>query len=100
MIEPKEIIVDDKTYVISKFPAVEGRELAFKYYAANDKERPLDYVLSEEVMFKMLAYVAIILPTGDKLKLTTKALINNHIPNWATCRKLEDALVDYNFSFS
>lgn len=107
MIEPKEVTIktqkgEDRTYILSKLPATEGRELVVKYpsdlgsiVAKGGKE----YEQSEATMLKLMASVAVVLSTGEHLKLTTKALVNNHVPDWETLVKLEKAQLEYNVSF-
>lgn len=105
MIKPTEITLETldcgpKTYVISKLPATVGREILVKYIPAI-MPKIGDYKVSEEVMFKMMAYVAVKFddPAIAPLRLTTEALINNHVPDWETLSRLELQMIDYNTSF-
>ena len=51
-------------------------------------------------MLKMMTYVQRIPADGsDPVRLQTKALVNNHVPNWEILAKLEWAMLQYNFSF-
>lgn len=102
LIEPKELILTsiagkERTYILSKFPAVQGREIVAKY-PLSALPKLGDYAVSEETMLKLMAFVAI--DTGDKpLRLTTKALVDNHVPDWETLAKIEMAMMEYNCSF-
>lgn len=103
MIEPKEIPIktqkgEEKRYIISKFPAVAGREIVSKYPLSNIPKIG-EYQQSEEVMLKLMAYTAVVLPDGAPLQLTTRALVDNHVPDWETLAKLEWAELEYNVSF-
>ena len=103
MIEPKEITLktqkgDEKRYIISKFPAVAGREIITKYPVSNVPKLG-DYQQSEDVMLKALSYTAVVTPDGAPLQLTTRALVDNHVPDWETLAKLEWAQLEYNVSF-
>lgn len=103
MIEPKEITLktqkgDEKRYIISKFPAVAGREIITKYPVSNVPKLG-DYQQSEDVMLKAISYTAVVMPDGTPLQLTTRALVDNHLPDWETLVKLEWAQVEYNVSF-
>lgn len=98
-LEPKEIEIDGCTFVISKFPAVEGREI-FAKYASSNIPKVGQYEASEAVMLKMMAYVQRVPADGSEpVRLQTKTLVNNHVPNWEILAKLEWHMLQYNFSF-
>jgi hypothetical protein len=50
-------------------------------------------------MLKLMGYVALPRAEGEPLKLTTRALIDNHIPDWETLARIEVAMMEYNVSF-
>lgn len=102
MIEPKQIDVKlpeggTKQYTISKIPAIPAREIIAKY-PLSGLPKVGDYAVNEETMLKMLAYVSVDI-SGSKLALTTKELINNHVPDWETLARIEVAMLEYNCSF-
>lgn len=97
MIEPKELELEGKTYILSKFPAIAGREIIAKYPVANMPKLG-DYGVSEETMLKLMAFVAVKTDNGE-IKLTTRALIDNHVTSWEALAKLEWAMMEYNCSF-
>ena len=99
MIEPKEIEIDGKTFILSKFPAIAGREIVARY-TSSALPKLGDYKINEEIMHKIMCYVGVKL--NDKappLMLTTAALIDNHTKSWETLGKLEVAMMEYNCSF-
>ncbi|MGJ0509061.1 MAG: hypothetical protein ACR652_18460 [Methylocystis sp.] len=104
MLEPKSIEVQTqagvtRTYTISKFPAVAGREIVAKY-PLSGMPKLGDYAVNEETMLKLMAFVAATPPSGgDPVQLTTRALVDNHVPDWETLAKLEIAMMEYNVSF-
>lgn len=103
MLEPKELQLTDasgkvRNFIISKFPAIAGREIVAKYPVSN-MPKVGEYVQSEEVMLKLMAYVCIPTETGAPLALTTRALADNHVGDWETLAKLEWAMLEYNCSF-
>lgn len=103
MIEPQEIKIttqkgDERTYFISKFPAVAGREIVTKYPVSNVPKLG-EYQQSEEVMLKLMGFIAAVGPDGHQTRLTTLALVNNHVPDWETLAKLEYRQLEYNCSF-
>ena len=102
MIDSKEITIktqggDDKIYIISKFPAIQGREIIAKY-PLSAMPKLGDYEVNEETMLKLMCFVAV--PTAtEPLRLTTRALVDNHFPDWETLAKVELAMMEYNCSF-
>ncbi len=63
MIEPKTIAIVDgngkeKDFIISKFPAIQGREIIAKY-PTSSLPKIGDYAVSEETMLKLMAFVAV-----------------------------------------
>lgn len=103
MIDPKEITLktqrgDERTYILSKFPAIAGREIVSKYPLSNIPKVG-EYQQSEEVMLKLMAFVCVVRADGEPLPLTTRALVDNHVPDWETLAKLEWSQLEYNTSF-
>lgn len=98
MIEPIEKEIDGKKYVLSKFPAVAGREI-IALYPASGMPKMGDYKVNEETMLKLMAYVSVILPNGQSLALSNRQVIDNHVPSWETLAKIEMAMMEYNCSF-
>ena len=100
---PKEIKVKtqtkgEKTYIISKFPAIAGREIIAKY-PLSGLPKIGDYEVNEETMFKLMEYVAVKTDQGEPIRLQTRALIDNHIPDWETLARIEIEMMGYNCSF-
>ena len=98
MLQPKEYSVktqagDEKVYILSKFPVVAGREIVAKY-PLSGMPKLGDYQVNEETMLKLMAYVAVPGANGEPLKLTTRALVDNHVPDWETLAKLEIAMME------
>lgn len=98
MIEPKEVEISGKRFVLSKFPAVQGREIVAKY-PLSAMPKLGDYAVNEEVMLKLMSYVGVPRDTGEALRLTTTALVNNHCGDWETLARVEIAMMEYNVSF-
>jgi hypothetical protein len=108
LLEPKEIAVKDRNgndipFIIGKFPAIAGREIAAKYptsIAALAKQwEENQYGESEKIMLKAMAYVERVLPDGETIRLTTSALVDNHVPDGEALMRLEKELLAHNFSF-
>lgn len=103
-IEPKTITLTseggvEKQYVISKFPAVQGREIIVSF-PLSAIPKIGDYQTNEKIMLKMMLYVAAIKANGEQQILNSMDLVNNHVPDFQTLIKLEAALLDYNVNFS
>lgn len=99
MIEPKEIEVNGKKFVISKFPAIAGREIIAKYLPSI-MPKVGDYKVNEETLLKMMKYVGVVIEgQQNPLILSTQAIIDNHVKDWEMLGKLEIATMEYNCSF-
>jgi hypothetical protein len=103
MIEPKEIPLKGqdgktRTYIISKFPAIQGREIVTKYPVSNLPKLG-EYQQSEETMLKLMAFVQVVPDGGSPIALTTRALVDNHVPDWEVLARLEYAMLEHNCSF-
>lgn len=97
LLQPKEIEINGKTYRISKFPATVGREIIAKYPVSN-MPKIGDYQVSEEIMVKLMSFVEVV--AGDRsIRLMTRELINNHVPDWEALAQLEWEMLQYNCSF-
>jgi hypothetical protein len=102
LIQPKDFSVADqdgveRKYILSKFPAVDGREIVAKY-PLSSLPKLGEYQINEETMLKLMQYVAVD-NAGSPLRLSTRALVNNHVPDFETLMKVEMAMLEYNCSF-
>lgn len=102
LIKPKEVVLKDsdgveKTFTISKIPAVDARKVLAMYPVAN-MPKVGDYAVSEEAMYLMLKYVAVDID-GRIQQLTSRALIDNHVTDGEQLVRLELAMLGYNTSF-
>ena len=107
LIEPKEVTITtqagtEKTYIFSKIPAIPAREIITQYPISSIPKLG-DYKVNEQIMFKLLSYVSVKTETGDgkdhEIRLTSQALINNHVPDWETLARIEMGMMEYNCSF-
>lgn len=102
LIKPKEITLksidgDKLELIISRLPAILGREIIAKY-PLSSVPKVGDYATNEETMLKLISHVEIV-RGKDKIRLKTKALIDNHIPDAETLLKIEYEMLKYNTSF-
>jgi len=104
MLYPLDLVLrtqagDEKTFVLSKFPATVGREIVAKYPVANLPKLG-DYGVSESTMLKLMSHVGVRVDGRDEpLMLTSRALVDNHASDWETLARLEWAMIEYNCSF-
>ena len=107
LLQPKEVKVDGKTYIISKIPAFQAREIMVKYIPTHLMNINGDYEKIKELVLKLMSYVAVKVDykkedgTTDTrtIRLETETLINNHCPTWETLCNIESLMIDYNTSF-
>lgn len=98
LIEPKELQIGDRTFIISKFPAVAGREIIAKY-PTSGLPKLGDYQVNEETMLKLMSYVAVPQDARPPQRLNDKRLVDNHVLDWEALAKIELAMLEYNCSF-
>lgn len=101
LIQPKEITIEFEgeqlKFNIGKFPATVGREIISKYPVEN-MPKVGDYLKSEETMLKLMNYVERVYDDHTQV-LTSRTLIDNHVPSWEVLVKIEAYVIDYNCSF-
>lgn len=91
-------VVESKDFYISKFPAVLGREIMLRYSVSLSNIGD-NYKENEDIMYKILKFARVELPDGRKVAMESETLINNHIPSGEMLQALENAILEYNFSF-
>jgi len=97
LLEQKSVIIDDRTFILSKFPAVAGREIIANY-PTSALPKLGDYKINEAMMLKLMCYVGV--PKGDTvLRMDSQPMIDNHVGSWETLIKVEAAMIEYNCSF-
>ena len=98
-IEPKEIEIEKKKYVISKIPAVQAQQIyrAIMQESKDDGDIAMTY-LSEPTLVDLLSYSALV--DGDEwMPLDNTNQINFACPRIDNLIKLEAAMIRYNFGF-
>lgn len=101
LIKPKLVTVksldgDEKTFYISRFPTVQGREIITQW-PVSALPKVGDYKANEAIVLTMMEFVAVAAPDGQRL--TTRALVDNHVSDAEMLMQLEKALLLYNTSF-
>lgn len=104
LIKPKEVTIADmdgneRTYVLSRFPYYLGRKMAAMYSISN-LPKIGEYNMSEQAAAELMSCVAVVVEGRDEpLRLTTRALVENHVPDTITGLKIEWMMMRYNFNF-
>lgn len=103
LIKPKEIELKDldgntHKFIISRFNALDGYELIsnFPKTMFNKGESFKDH---KEVLIKIFSHVEAFKQDGNTIRLTSEALINNHIPDYELLMKILKEVGTYNSSF-
>lgn len=98
LLQPIEKEINGKKFILSKFPALAGHEIVMKYSAAGFPDVK-DYQSFEDVVVKLMGFVGIPMAGTTPLTLSTKALIDNHVPDWKTLVEVQKEMMEYNSSF-
>lgn len=103
LLEPKNVTIEgvdgkERSFIISKFPAIQGREIMEQYPYANAPKFG-NYPLAQELSLKMMCFVAVDIGSGVIQKLNLPLLVDQHVGDWITIKKIEDAMIAYNGGF-
>ncbi len=99
LIDPVEVNIKDsngdvKTFRLGKMPATVGREVLSKFTLSN-LPKVGEYDISHQAMLKMMKYVE----TEDGIRLSTSALVDNHVPDGEALMRIEIEMLRHNTSF-
>jgi len=89
---------EDVTYFISRFPAVQGREIIVNY-PITAVPKVGNYKVNEEIMLKLMSFVETTKSDGTRVRLNSRTLVDNFVPDWETLGRIEVAMIEYNCSF-
>jgi hypothetical protein len=104
LIEPKETIIGGKQYLLTKFPAVAGREIFMQYskgikVSEDGKKFDIDgsaMADSANTVIKLLAYAFV--KVGENwIRLETRELIDAHISEIMDLIELENQMRAHSF---
>lgn len=98
MSEQKDVIINGKTYVLTKIPCLTAREIAMGYQ--REAATNAAYKDNEDIVVKLLGYVGVYLNENRIQLLTTRALIDNHVTELTTLIALEQQMLEYTLGFS
>ena len=95
LLEEMKQEIDGKEYILSKFPASAGRDIVCQFVPSAIPKIG-NYKLNREMADRIMSYVAVPMPDGSSLRLTTEALIDNHVKDWESRLRIEAAMMAYN----
>lgn len=99
LLEPKQVEINGYKFIISKMPCTVAQEVIFKLPTGLI---PLisNFSQAEDMAYKMLSFCERVYTDGrPNVPLISKALIDNHIPDFDTLIKLENECLTYNYDF-
>lgn len=102
LIKPKTVLIankegQEKEFIISRAPATVAREIVAKYPTSLIPKLG-EYATNEATMLLMMQYVAVTID-GREQRLSTKALVDNHVEDVIQLVKLEAAMLEENTGF-
>lgn len=104
LINEKEVVIEDgessRTYYISTIPYLSGGRDVCLNYISSIAPKVGDRKLNEELAKVMFKHIEAVDPNGNRIRLTTSELVNNHVPNFLVGAKLEAAMLEHNMGFS
>jgi|ERR1043165_1266832 hypothetical protein len=93
LIEPIEKEIQGKTFVLSKVPVIQMREVAAMYAIAFVKKLE-DYEKNQAAMYKLLSYAGVE-AGGSLIMLSNEKLINSHVNSLKMLLELEIMMLDH-----
>lgn len=104
LIKPKEIELKDldgdtHKFIISRFNALDGYELISNFPKTMFNKGGESFKDHKEVLIKIFSHVEAFKQDGNTIRLTSEALINNHIPDYELLMKILKEVGTYNSSF-
>lgn len=94
LIDPINKEIQGKTFVISKVPVVQFREISVMYSMAFFKKFD-DYKNNELTMLKLLSFAGVPMDDGKVLMLSNEKIINSHITSLIMLTELEVMMIDH-----
>ena len=104
MDETKEVIINDKRFIIHKAPATVAYETAMKYMQATAEDKDgvvrIDSVKMDECRRALFRYIEVDLGDGRLVKLENDGITNQHVTDVSQLVQLQKEAVAVNFHFS
>jgi hypothetical protein len=97
LIDGKEVEINGTRFIIHKAPATVAYNAALEYGMGQDN-KDADAIM--RAVYKLMAYVEIVLSDDRKVMLNNQEIINQHIKDMDTLLQLQKEVVVVNFTFS
>lgn len=97
LIDAKPVTINNKNFILSKFPAIQGRKI-ISTYPLTSLPKVGDYKQNEQIMLELMGFVAVDIG-GNITRLASPDIVNSQTGDWETLVKLELAMIEYNCSF-
>lgn len=109
LLEPKEVKIGGKDFLLSKLPATVARETLIAYFKAmqdavgadgqTDMKRVDFDAIKKDKVLKLLSYASV--KIGDSwMRLSTEQVIDSHVSDLAMYIQLEMEMVGHSMGFS
>ena len=98
LLKPKEVDIKGCKFIISQMPCTVAQEVAFKLPPGLI---PImgNFTQAEDMYVKMLSFCERVYDDGRHVKLISKDIIDNNLPDFETLLLLEREVIEYNFGF-
>ena len=98
LLKPKQIEIKGVKFIISQLPCTVAQEIAVKLPPG---VLPIvgNFTQAEEMYVKMLSYCERLYDDGRHVKLISKDIIDNNVPDFETLLLLEREVIEYNYGF-
>ena len=98
LLKPKSIEVKGCKFIISQMPCTVAQEVAFKLPPGLI---PImgNFTQAEDMYIKMLSYCERVYDDGRSVKLISKDVIDNNLPDFETLLLLEKEVIESNYGF-
>ena len=100
LLEPKEILISGKRFLLSKLPATVGRETLLAYTMNSNESGVVDYSkVPMENSMRLLSYASV--AVGEAwMRLSTEEIINAHLSSINDYMDLEQKMLEHSMVFS
>ena len=107
LLDPKEVEIGGKTFILSKFSAFDGYEIMIRYLPVHLSNLNGDFDKIKEMVLKVMKYVAVKVDFSNSdgtkgvapVRLETETLVNNHCSSGKIIMEVTAAMMDYNTVF-
>lgn len=105
LVNEKEVVIEgangtQKTFYISTIPYLSGGRDFCLNFLPSLAPKVGDYLTNERLARVMYKHIDVVDQNGNRIRLSTDALVNNHIDSFLMGARLEEAMLEHNMGFS